>query len=115
MHNLGKLYLNLGQYDRAEPLLAESAALARRLLNEKDPGRGMSIQSHGECLLALGLAQDASALLLEAYGILSPVLAPDHPGLRRLCRSLAAAYEQLGDPSSAAAWKARAGTPPQSR
>jgi len=107
LNNLGKLYSNnLKRPDKAEPLLAEAAEKARRMLEKGDFKRGVILLTYGDCLLNLGRPAEAVTTLLEAQESLAG-LKPEHAAVQRLFKTLAAAYEGTGDATAAAVWRAK--------
>ncbi|HKQ61938.1 MAG TPA: serine/threonine-protein kinase [Candidatus Polarisedimenticolaceae bacterium] len=76
---MGHVYLGLGLYDRAQPLLADALATRRRLLGDRHPDTLTSIYNLGLLRTAQGKHAEAEPLHREALEGRRRVLGNDHP------------------------------------
>jgi len=109
MANLGRLYMRMQRHEDAVRVLIECAALNKKVLLLGHFGIGVTLRSLGEAQLGLDQAGQAIPNLVEAHGVLLTHLGPEYPGMRELTELIAAAYQQTGDETSAARWRATPG------
>jgi tetratricopeptide (TPR) repeat protein len=108
--NLGWLYYSLGRYTDAEPLYRE----AIRGYEKKPPEAltfAIARAGFGLTLLAVGKPSDAEPYLVAGYdGLLNQkVLGKAHRSrLRLVAQALVDVYGTAGNPTEAAAWRAKA-------
>ena len=92
MQVMGNVYMNLGLYAQAEPLLAESLDARRRLLGEEHP-ETLRVAFDMAILLDLaGRRKEAEALNRQVLEARTRVLGPDHPETLRSMNALANSY-----------------------
>jgi len=98
----------LGRYSESEPLLREALAIreesfapGHRLILETQSSLGATLVSNGEYA-------EAEALLLSAYEGFLDSRGKDYSGTRTAAKWLADLYEQIGDTTNAALYRAAA-------
>lgn len=79
MGAIGSVYLNLGLYAEAQPLLDEALALNEKALGPVDPEVARSLQSLSNLYRARGLWAQAEPLVRRCLAIREQALGPDHP------------------------------------
>ncbi len=93
---IGAVYLNLGLYDEAEPLLTSALATRRQRFDPRHLAVAESLDHVGALYSRQGKYEDAEPLLQQALEIRRGSLAPDHPDLGVSLRNLAANYRLRG-------------------
>jgi serine/threonine protein kinase len=79
MRVMGKVYVSLGLYSRAEPLLTRAVDIRRRVLGTKNPDTLVSVYDLGAVLFAEGRYAEAEKLQRETLATQSVVLGPENP------------------------------------
>ena len=94
IYNFGKFYDDVGEHEQAYDLFTRAVAGAKRSLPQGHWHIGRFLQLQGSTLTKLGRYEEADKALLEARGILSNALGPEHPktleALTRLAQNYAA-------------------------
>ena len=93
---LGDAYAQLGQPNRARPLLEESIAIRRRELGEGHPDYALSISFLGDLMVDLGDLEGARGLHQEALRVRRESLGPRHQTVGWSLRSLAVIAREEG-------------------
>ena len=96
-HTIGSTYRDLGEYDRAEPLLRSALETKRRLGSGPQADVATSLNAFGELLYYQGDVGTAEALWQEALEIRHALFGERHPDVAELLNSLGAAYQSKGD------------------
>jgi non-specific serine/threonine protein kinase/serine/threonine-protein kinase len=94
--DLGQTLCWKGDYARAGPLLAETAALARRARGPDHPATLAALQAGGACALREGKPAEAAALLGEALAGRRTRLGDGHPLTQETAVDLALALHAQG-------------------
>ena len=92
MQVMGNVYMNLGLYSRAEPLLKESLEARRRLLGEEDPGTLSAAHDMALLLDQAGRSEEAEALNRKVLEARTRALGPDHLDTLKSMNNLATSY-----------------------
>ena len=79
MDVMGRAYRNLGEYDRAEPLLVATLEARRRLLGPRDPAVGDTLRELGDLHRLQGRFDEARTRLDEALALHRAALGEDDP------------------------------------
>src|SRR6185436_516232 len=93
---MGTVYMNLGLYAQAEPLLQEALAARRRLLGPEHPDTLTVAQAIGKLRDLGGRSQEAEAINREVVEARTRVLGPDHPDTLTSMNSLANSFARQG-------------------
>ena len=101
MNVMGTVYLSLGLYDRAEPLLEESLSIRRRLYGEKNTEVAGSLLSIGRLHYARGDYDGAEAFCRQALELNREIFGSDSLEVARSMNLLATALNGKGDYSAA--------------
>ena len=96
MQVMGTVYMNLGLYAQAEPLLEEALATRRRLLGEAHPDTLSAAHDMATLHQLAGRFPEAEALNHQVLDARSRVLGPDHPDTLKSMNSLANTYARQG-------------------
>lgn len=106
--NLGGVYRDMGDCERAQPLLRRAADLAERKFGPNHPHvAGLSLNL-GLCLSDLGRYEEASRSLESALAIREKLLGPDHPDVAGALVGIGGNWIGRGDPARAHAVLERA-------
>jgi|CXWL01.1.fsa_nt_gi serine/threonine protein kinase len=92
LNNLGTLYLDLGRFVEAEPIVRRTVALREELLGPDNPSVAQSLSNLALLLLNTKRGSEARPLLERAVAIREKVLGPEHPNLAWSLRLLAETY-----------------------
>jgi non-specific serine/threonine protein kinase/serine/threonine-protein kinase len=92
MQVMGTVYMNLGLYTQAGPLLEEGLATRRRLLGEEHPDTLSVAQDMATLRQLEGRFPEAEALSRQVLEARSRVLGADHPDTLKSMNSLANTY-----------------------
>ena len=92
MQVMGTVYMNLGLYPQAEPLLKESLETRRRLLGEEHPDTLSVAQDMASLLDLAGHYPEAEALNRQVLEARTRTLGPDHPDTLTTMNALANNY-----------------------
>jgi eukaryotic-like serine/threonine-protein kinase len=92
MQVMGTVYMNLGLYPQAEPLLQEGLEARRRLLGAEDPETLAAAQAMGLLLDLSGRLKEAEALNRQVLEARTRALGPDHPDTLKSMNALANSY-----------------------
>jgi tetratricopeptide (TPR) repeat protein/tRNA A-37 threonylcarbamoyl transferase component Bud32 len=101
MDTIGKVYLNLGLYGSARPLLLHAAELRKRTLGEGHPECATSSNNLGLLYEAMGEYVLAEALFRQALAIRCLALGPKHPDTALSYNNLAYNLDAQGRPREA--------------
>ena len=97
MDTIGRVYLNLGLYDKAILLLEDALEARRRALGSEHLQVAQSLNSLGGLLITKGEYAKAADLHREALRIRRKLLGNDHPDVARSLGNLGNALAQQGD------------------
>jgi tetratricopeptide (TPR) repeat protein len=92
MATMGTVYLGLGLYDQAEPLLKDALETQRRVLGPEHPDTLRSAVETARLWHVTLRDKESEALLVETLAIQRRVLGPEHPDVLRTMGDLARAY-----------------------
>jgi serine/threonine-protein kinase len=106
--NLAAVYLADERFADAERLFRESVDLFQNTLSPEDMNTGIARIKLGRAILRQGRWEEAAAESLAGYDILLPLTDPAVSWLQSARRDLAAAYDALGRPDEAEAFRAEA-------
>jgi tetratricopeptide (TPR) repeat protein len=79
LNNLAELYLAMGRYGEAEPLLLRALQIYEAQLGSDHPSTASSLNNLAELYLAMGRHGEAEPLLLRSLMIREQLLGTDHP------------------------------------
>ena len=96
-----------GRSAEAEPLFIEAVAGARLHLPPGHWYTGVFLSQYGRCLTNLGRFEEAEGALLEAWGIIEPVLDPEHSQRVEAVQNLVMLYQRWDRPLDSQAWEER--------
>jgi hypothetical protein len=94
------------RFEEAERMLREAVEVGRLVVGPQEFGMGVALESYGLSLVGLDRHDEAESPLLEAWGILSPILGEEHRSPQTIARNLAEIYRRRGDEARAARWAA---------
>jgi serine/threonine protein kinase/Flp pilus assembly protein TadD len=94
---VGRVYRELGAYDRALPVLEQALALRRAAFGERHPATAESLHHLGEALYAQGRYDAAEPLYRRALAVQRALLGEPHPDLARTLASLGHLLQDRGD------------------
>ena len=97
LNNLGLLYNNLGDYDKAEPLYKRALEIWEKQLGPDHPQVAIRLNNLGLLYNNLGDYDKAEPLLKRALEIGEKALGPDHPQVATGLNNLGLLYDDLGD------------------
>ena len=97
MLTIGRVYRQLGLYERALPLTAEAAEIRRRELGDTDLDTAAALAQLAGLYHDLDRPADAEPLFLEALEIREQRLGPDHPHVAASLNNLAFFYRSRGE------------------
>ena len=103
MDTIGTVYVKLGLYDQATPMLDEALVTRRRLLGEDHADVAASLASSAELAAHLSRFEDAESLYQQALKIQRKAIGPDHPTVIETLGGLATSYLRQGRYSEAEA------------
>ncbi len=93
---LGKVYLQLAEYEKAEAMLREALALKRQLLGAEHAETAIAMSDLGRALITRGKRDEGENLLREALELQRKVLGAEHVEVAETLGSLAwTATQQL--------------------
>jgi tetratricopeptide (TPR) repeat protein len=101
--SLGGLYMELGRYDEAEPVLLDVLALRQRVLPPEHPDIATSLNDLGELYYRQGEAGKAEPLFTQMMDIRRKSLSPGHPDFIAGLFYMAELYHSMGRLEDAAA------------
>ena len=96
-HTIGSTYRDLGEYDRAAPLLRSALETRQRLASGPPADVATSLNALGELHFYQRDFDVAAALWQEALDIRHALFGERHPDVAELLNSLGAAYQSRGD------------------
>ena len=94
---LGNVYVDLGEYGAAEPLLSKALTVRERLLGQEHSDTLVSVNSVGSLLYAKGDHKGAEALFRRALKAGERTLGRDHPGTMESANNLAVTLKAEAD------------------
>lgn len=97
--NLGGLYRDMGDFERAQPLLRRAVDLAERKLGPSHPHMAGICFNLGLCLSDLGQYEEAARPLERALAIREQLLGPDHPDVAGALIGVGSNWTARGDPA----------------
>lgn len=95
-NNLGLLYLETGQFGRAESLLVGAARSYEEAFGPRDTLLATALSNLGTVYLSQGLLSKAESTLSRSLSIRRERLPPNHPDLADVLNNLGATYWFLG-------------------
>jgi CHAT domain-containing protein len=101
LNNLAALYIKIGNYDDASPLLVEAVNIDLKVFGDKHPNYAVSLNNLGNLYLIIGNYRDALQLFEEAKNIRLQILGDKHPDYANSLNSLARLYSEIGSYKSA--------------
>jgi len=104
IHHYGQCVAMQERWEQAEPLLAEAFHAAAK---DRAALYGRAASSYGGCLVHLGRHREALPILLEASKSMESVPQRETTAEMQVADAIIAAYDALGPPAEAAAWRAR--------
>lgn len=108
LNSLAMHYLDLGEFGRAEPLLARALAIRERAPGADDLDVATSLNNLALCHADRGDYARAEPLYTRALAIREKRLDKDHPDIAASLNNLATLYQALGDLNRAGAYYSRA-------
>ncbi len=96
MQSMGELYLSLGLYREAEPLLEGALSSQRAVLGDDHPDTLDSMNHLAQLYLHQGRYAEAEPLVVQAFEKHNAVLGEDHPDTLGSLNNLAALYRRQG-------------------
>lgn len=106
--NLAGVYRDIGDFERAEPLLRRALELARRRLGPNHPHVAGFSFNLGVCLADRGAYGQSTPFLEEALAVREQVLGPDHPDVAATLMALVGNRIEQGQPALARSLAERA-------
>jgi tetratricopeptide (TPR) repeat protein/tRNA A-37 threonylcarbamoyl transferase component Bud32 len=103
MGTMGRVYANLGLYERAMPLLEESLQTRRRVLGPEHAEVAASLHTLGDLLYDIGDYAGAESRLREGLAIKRKLLGAEHAEVAHTLHGLAAVRHKTGDYAGAEA------------
>jgi eukaryotic-like serine/threonine-protein kinase len=97
MRTIGGVYISLGLYKQAQPLLEKSLAIARTAGNSNRLTRSSSLLELAGLYNQQGQYTQALALAQEGLRIREDVLGPEHPEVARALLGIGVAYRNAGN------------------
>ncbi|HEX2189261.1 MAG TPA: serine/threonine-protein kinase [Longimicrobiaceae bacterium] len=94
---VGRVYREMGAYDRARPVLERALALRRGVLGERHPATAESMHHLGDLLYALGRYDDAEPLYRRALALQRRLLGEPHADVAHSLASLGLLLQDRGD------------------
>lgn len=91
-NNLGALYLETGQFKRADSLLVSAVRLYEEAFGPRDTLLANSLSNLGAVYLSQGLLSKAESTLTRSLSIRQERLPPNHPDLADVLNNLGATY-----------------------
>jgi serine/threonine protein kinase len=96
MDTMGNVFVSLGLYEKAEPLLARALGTRESLLPADHPDVALSLNTMGLLYKNQGEYAKAEALYRRSLAIREKVLGADHPDVAEVLNNLAAACQYQG-------------------
>jgi CHAT domain-containing protein/tetratricopeptide (TPR) repeat protein len=96
MTNLARLYHDMGDYTKAEPLYQQALDIRKKVLGDHHPDYASSLNNIGEIYHDMGDYTKAEPLYQQALDIRKKVLG-DHPKVAVVMTNLASLYHDMGD------------------
>ncbi|MBI9018095.1 MAG: tetratricopeptide repeat protein [Phycisphaerae bacterium] len=94
LNNLGLLYRQLAQYDKAEPLYKQALAIDEEVLGKDHPEVATACNNLASLYSDTNRLKEAEPLMLRALAINEKALGKDHPNVATNCNNLALLYCQ---------------------
>ena len=107
MNTIGQVYLNLGLYSQAEPLIRQSLDARRKLFGDSGPETADSLDSLGLLLLRQRRYDESERTLRQALGIHERI-DPQGAGAAQVLGHLAELFKQQGRHAEAQPYERRA-------
>jgi tetratricopeptide (TPR) repeat protein len=96
LHNLARLYIDLGQYEQAAPLLKRSLAITEKALGPDHPDVGETLNYLANLYADQGRYAQAEQFLKRSLAINEKALGPEHPNVGTSLAYLASLYAKQG-------------------
>jgi serine/threonine-protein kinase len=93
---LGRIYRDLGVYDRARPLLERSLDVRRARFGREDARTAEAMSDLGLLWLEMGRPEDAERLQRETLALRRTLFGPDHADVGKTLRDLATVLNSRG-------------------
>jgi tetratricopeptide (TPR) repeat protein len=90
--NLGKVYGDMADFDRAEPLLRESLEMHNAVYEGDHQGKAVAMDRLGTLLMQRGKFEEAETLLKEALRMFTATVGANHPFTATCTSSLGSLY-----------------------
>jgi len=100
-------YLELGQLDKAEPLLEEGRQYTLKAYGEKHPAMANHLASQGRLLVLQRKYKAAEKCYLQALDIFTAVFGPANQRTKSIQQTLGEVYQRMGKPKAAKSYRER--------
>ncbi|MCE7925732.1 MAG: CHAT domain-containing protein [Haliscomenobacteraceae bacterium CHB4] len=97
LNNLASLYLDMGNYEKAQPLYVEALTVYEKVLGKEHPEYALSLTGLANVYWEMDNYEKAKPLYLEALVIREKVLGKVHPEYARSLSNLALLYKSMGN------------------
>ena len=97
LNNVGAIYCEIGESERAQPYLRESLGIARDTLGRRNADLAAILSTQASCLMDLGEYDDAIDLYRHALRIRQRKFGKEHPATVATRHNLTLAYARQGD------------------
>ncbi len=96
MYTIGEIYVKLGLYEEAEPLLNDSLSMRREAFGDEHPDVASSLDALGYLLESAGDYDAAEPLLREALNVRTKVMGEEHASVSISLNNLALLLGRMG-------------------
>ena len=96
LNNLATLYVDMGLYEKAEPLLIQSAEITKSLFGANDSTYTYSLNNLAGLYQGMGQFQKAEPLYMQAMNIRKKTFGEQHPGYATSLNNLGTLYMEMG-------------------
>jgi serine/threonine protein kinase/tetratricopeptide (TPR) repeat protein len=101
MNTMGRVYMKLGLYDQAGPLLDQAVEIARGVHGDNHPDLAAALRNLGILYDTEGRYEEAEGAFEQSLAIYEQLLGPDHLEVASALNSLAIAHWNQGESSEA--------------
>jgi CHAT domain-containing protein len=101
LNDLGLLYIEIADYEHAEPLLKQASAILRNSLGAKHPRYATALNNLAELYKSIGNYTAAEPLYKEASAIYKKVSGENHPSYAISLSNLGGLYVSMGNYAAA--------------